>query len=63
MNMITLNNNIQMPKTQYRGLDQVSDCVKLKFAAMNLKKLATWRWRDFILLLFWPLCARNPAHA
>lgn len=35
-----------MRYTQYRGLAGVSSWVKLKFAAMNLKKLATWRWRD-----------------
>lgn len=35
-----------MRYTQYRGLAQVAKWVKLKFAAMNLKKLATWRWND-----------------
>ena len=30
-----------MRYTQYRGLAQVTNWVKLKFAAMNLKKLAT----------------------
>ena len=34
-----------MRYTQYRGLAQVTNWVKLKFAAMNLKKLATWKWR------------------
>ena len=34
--------------TQYRGLAQVTNWVKLKFAAMNLKKLATWKWRDLL---------------
>ena len=34
-----------MRYTQYRGLTQVSKWVRLKFAAMNLKKLALWRWR------------------
>ena len=29
-----------MRYTQYRGLTQVTNWVKLKFAAMNLKKLA-----------------------
>ena len=42
--------------TQYRGLVQVSKWVGLKFAAMNLKKLALWRWRGHFpardLLLF-----------
>ena len=31
--------------THYRGLAQVTNWVKLKFAAMNLKKLATWKWK------------------
>jgi len=34
-----------MRYTQYRGLAQVTNWVKLKFAAMNLKKLANWKWR------------------
>ena len=33
-----------MRYTQYRGLAQVTNWVKLKFAAMNLKKLTTWKW-------------------
>ena len=37
---------IPMRYTQYRGLAQVTNWVKLKFAAMNLKKLATWKWKD-----------------
>lgn len=32
-----------MRYTQYRGLAQVSKWVRLKFAAMNLKKLAIWK--------------------
>lgn len=39
-----------MRYTQYRGLAGVSSWVKLKYAAMNLKKLATWKWRDTHLL-------------
>ena len=39
-----------MRYTQYRGLAQVTNWVKLKFAAMNLKKLATWKWRDLLSL-------------
>mgnify|MGYP000983705251 FL=1 len=35
-----------MRYTQYRGLAQVTNWVKLKFAAMNLKKLARWKWRE-----------------
>lgn len=38
-----------MRYTQYRGLAQVSNWVRLKFAAMNLKKLATWRWRERLI--------------
>ena len=34
--------------TQCRGLAQVTNWVKLKFVAMNLKKLATWKWRDLL---------------
>ena len=56
-----------MRYTQYRGLAQVTNWVKLKFAAMNLKKLATWKWNDhFHILLFCffrSLYARNPAAA
>ena len=35
-----------MRYTQYRGLTQVTNWVKLKFAAMNLKKLALWKWKN-----------------
>ena len=34
-----------MRYTLYRGLTQVRKWVKLKFAAMNLKKLAMWKWK------------------
>ena len=37
-----------MRYTQYRGLAQVTNWAKLEFAAMNLKKLATWKWRDLL---------------
>ena len=45
-----------MRYTLYRGLTQVTNWVKLKFAAMNLKKLAMWKWKDrhpsgFVLIL------------
>lgn len=33
-----------MRYTQYRGLSQVTNWVRLKFAAMNLKKYALHRW-------------------
>jgi len=40
--------NILSKLEPYRGLAQVTNWVKLKFAAMNLKKLATWKWRDLL---------------
>ncbi|HIU30626.1 MAG TPA: transposase, partial [Candidatus Caccousia avistercoris] len=56
-----------MRYTQYRGLAQVTNWVKLKFAAMNLKKLATWLWREklfpFISILLCTLYDRTrPTH-
>ena len=48
-------------------LGQVTNWVKLKFAAMNLKKPANWLWREklfpFISILLCTPCARNPAYA
>ena len=38
-----------MRYTPYRGLTVVSAWVKLKFAAMNLKKLAIHKWMHFLL--------------
>ena len=35
-----------MRYTLYRGLAQVTNWVKLKFAAMNLKKLAIRKWKE-----------------
>ena len=40
-----------MRYTQYRGLTQVRNWVRLKFTSMNLKKLARWKWRKSL-----PLC-------
>ena len=37
-----------MRYTHMRGLARVTQWVTLKFAAMNLKKLATWKWRDLL---------------
>jgi len=47
-----------MRYTQYRSLTQVTKWVRLKFAAMNLKKLAKWKWNSrfshlFSLMLFY----------
>ena len=56
-----------MRYTQYRGLTQVTNWVKLKFAAMNLKKLAKWKWRGLLrplfFLLFCTHFTKNPAAA
>jgi len=46
-----------MRHTYYRGLDQVTKWVKLKFAAMNLKKLAMWRGNPSLLRCF--LCLQR----
>ena len=35
-----------MRYTNLRGLAQVRNWVRLKFAAMNLKKLARWKWKE-----------------
>lgn len=40
-----------MRYTQYRGLAQVTNWVRLKFAAMNLKKLAKWKWKEYLYSL------------
>ena len=34
-----------MRYTPYTGLAQVTNWVRLKFASMNLKKLAKWKWK------------------
>ena len=40
-----------MRYTQHRGLARVSSWVRLKFAAMNLKKLAVWSWENSVFAL------------
>ena len=56
-----------MRYAQYRGLAQVTNWVKLKFAAMNLKRLAKWKWKNavsYLYNLFVPLIlTENPAVA
>lgn len=47
-----------MRYTPYRGLAAVSNWVKLKFAAMNLKKLALWK--SFPFFLFASYCQISP---
>ena len=56
-----------MRYTQYRGLAQVTNWVKLKFVAMNLKKLAKWKWKNLhsylLSLCFSTILVKNPAAA
>lgn len=44
-----------MRYTPYRGLTRVSNWVRLKFAAMNLKKLARWKWKPSDLFAYFNL--------
>ena len=59
-----------MRYTRFRGLAQVRNWVKLKFAAMNLKKYANRLWKDtrprcvtYVLSLFLPEYTVNPCFA
>ena len=53
-----------MRYTHHRGLARVTSWVKLKYAAMNLKKLATWSWKtpcaQLTLSFFSFFTFRNP---
>ena len=54
-----------MRYTHHRGLTRVSAWVRLKYAAMNLKKLAQWSWKSSILALIFvcyhPKLQENPS--
>ena len=56
-----------MRYTHHRGLARVTSWVRLKYAAMNLKKLAEWSWNNSFLRLFFslfpPFYAEVPAFA
>ena len=56
-----------MRYTHHRGLAAVTRWVRLKYAAMNLKKLANWSWINSffskILLVFCPIYINIPAFA
>ena len=59
-----------MRYTPYTGLAQVSNWVRLKFAAMNLKKFAKWKWNSrknhlhtFIYMVNTKFFQRNPCFA
>lgn len=41
-----------MRYTPYRGLSQVSNWVRLKYATMNLKKMAIWKWASSSFCMF-----------
>ncbi len=45
-----------MRYTHHRGLAAVTRWVRLKFAAMNLKKLAQWSWKDSMFSLLFVRC-------
>ena len=44
-----------MRYTHHRGLARVTNWVRLKYAAMNLKKLAEWSWKGSYSRLVFPL--------
>lgn len=56
-----------MRYTHHRGLSAVTRWVRLKYAAMNLKKLANWSWDSSFLYTIWlvfvPEYARTPVFA
>jgi len=56
-----------MRYTQYRSLAQATKWVRLKFVAMNLKKLANLKWKarfsPFFPFLLLNIYSRNPAAA
>ena len=56
-----------MRYTHHRGLAAVTRWVRLKYAAMNLKKLANWSWSNSffsqILLIFTPKYTKTPVFA
>ena len=56
-----------MRYTHHRGLAAVTRWVRLKYAAMNLKKLANWSWSNSsisqILFVVWPHYNKTPVFA
>lgn len=56
-----------MRYTHHRGLAAVTRWVRLKYAAMNLKKLAVWSWKNSILanyiMIFFPNYDKAPVFA
>ena len=56
-----------MRYTHHRGLAAVTRWVRLKYAAINLKKMAIWSWNNSffrsILAIFTPIYANSPVLA
>ena len=56
-----------MRYTHHRGLAHVTNWVKLKYAAMNLKKLANWSWKSSAFFSFsvflYPYMPKTPSFA
>ena len=56
-----------MRYTHHRGLARVTHWVRLKYAAMNLKKLAIWSWDrptlSYLYTVFFPYCRKTPVLA
>jgi uncharacterized protein Usg len=54
-----------MRYTHHRGLTRVTNWVRLKYAAMNLKKIAIWSWKSSFFRLicskFHYIYVQNPA--
>jgi uncharacterized protein Usg len=54
-----------MRYTHHRGLTRVTNWVRLKYAAMNLKKIAIWSWKSSFFRLicskFYYIYVQNPA--
>ena len=48
-----------MRYTHHRGLAAVTRWVRLKYAAMNLKKLAKWSWENSILRIIFAIVPQN----
>ena len=48
-----------MRYTHHRGLAAVTRSVRLKYAAMNLKKLANWSWRNSNLRVIFAVVSPN----
>ena len=61
------NGERKLAKSAFFDGDGQFKIAEYKFAAMNLKKLASWKWKEHFLccfsLLFPVICARNPAAA